>query len=101
MISRFSQVGKEICDCFLNTIYALQRYVDVVRPFKRFVVCQDCNSVYSMKDCIDQPGVSKVCDFKEFPRSRKCSTLLLKTVELASHKTLFFKWIQDFRLVSI
>ena len=92
VIGRFSQVGKEIHDCFPNTTYSLQRYADVVRPFKRFVVCQDCNSVYSMKDCIDRPGVSKVCDFKEFPRLRKYSTRLLKTVELASHKKVLYRF---------
>ena len=86
VIGRFSQIGKEISECFPKTSYALQRYADIVRPIKSFVVCRDCNSVYNMKDCIDRPGVSKVCDFKEFPCTRKCSTLLLKTVELASHK---------------
>lgn len=45
--------------------------------------------MYKMEDCIDRPGVSKVCDFKEFLTSTKCSSLLLKTVELGSRKVLY------------
>ena len=42
VIGRFSQIGKEISECFPKTSYALQRYADIVRPIKSFVVCRDC-----------------------------------------------------------
>lgn len=58
--------------------------------FERFVVCTECNSIYPMTKCIDRPGVSKLCEHKEFRRSQRCNVVLLKTVELASGKKVLY-----------
>lgn len=68
----------------------MKKFTGLVDTSEHLVVCTKCNSVYPMKDCIDRPGVSKLCKYKPFPRSPRCNTALLKTVELASRKRILY-----------
>ena len=90
IIGRFSDIGSAIAQHLPKSVYSLRKFACVTDHFEKLVVCSKCNSVYKMSDCIERRGVSKMCEFKEFPRSRKCLFPLLKDVELASKKKILY-----------
>ena len=63
--------------------------------FKKFPVCKHCGSIWKFEDCIEGSGLHqrpKLCSYTNpFRRDRqKCNGILLKTVELASGRTIFY-----------
>ena len=90
ILGRFSDLCESISQSMPRSIYSLRKLVGLKDTFQQLVVCQDCNSIYPMKDCIDRPGVSKLCKYRAFPRSSMCNSVLLKTVELASRKKILY-----------
>ena len=78
---------------FPLTIHSLVKFLKVPDVFEKLVVCVKCNSVYRIQECIQQASVSKYCQYKEFPNSRRakhCGCLLLKTVEIAGGKKILY-----------
>ena len=85
LFGTFSDKLKNMSGFMPRTIHSFRRNFGASH-FKRLVVCSKCNLVRSTDKCIERSGVSKLCDSKEFSRSLRCNTVLLKTVELASRK---------------
>ena len=92
IIGRFSELAKCVAQSMPRSIHSLKRYAGVVSLFEKFTVCRKCNSIYNMKTCIERPGVSKACHFLEYTHSKRCNTLLLKTVELASKRRILYPY---------
>ena len=90
ILGSFSDVCKSLSKYMPRTVYSLRNFLGLKDTFKKFVVCRECYSIYPMESCIDRPGVSKLCQHKEFPRNRRCNFVLLKTVELASGKKIMY-----------
>ena len=81
----------------LNTHYLMK-----TKQFQRYVVCRKCHRTYFFHHCIEKRGrlqLSKQCSYKPFPNhphsSRRgcCNTLLLKTVELSSGKSILYPFL--------
>ena len=60
-----------------HTIYSRKKFAGLIDNFEQLA---ECNSVYPVKERIDQPGVSKFCEHKPFPRSQRSNFVLLKTL---------------------
>ena len=65
------------------------------KGFHKFPVCKRCGTVWKYDDCIDGLGLhqkAKLCSYiSPFSRERiQCGSVLLKTVELASNKKIFY-----------
>ena len=62
--------------------------------FQKMPVCKQCGAVWKFSECVEQRGVRtkpKLCLNMLFGRSAKqCKGILLKTVELASKRTIFY-----------
>ena len=65
--------------------------------FKTFSVCKRCGSVWKLEDCIEGLGIhkkSKLCPYKSpfrrDHRRQRCNGVLLKTVELATKRKMFY-----------
>lgn len=65
--------------------------------FKKFPVCKCCSSVWKFEDCIEGHGIhkkAKLCPYKSpFRRThhrQRCNGVLLKTVELATKRKIFY-----------
>lgn len=66
--------------------------------FKRYCVCKRCHVVWKLEDCIEGFGSArsrkaKTCSHIPFAaghHSKRCGGILLKTVELATGKKLFY-----------
>lgn len=90
IIGRFSDIGRSIAQHMPKSVHCLRKVAGITDHFEKLVVCFKCNSVYKMDDCIERRGVSKVCEFREFPCSKKCLFSLLREVELASKKKILY-----------
>ncbi len=86
-----------ILKCFPTSTYHLQSY-GTLKKFRRLVVCQKCDNIYTFEDC-KEGNLSKRCSFTRFPnhphlRMRtSCNFLLLKTVELSSGKKILYPYL--------
>ena len=92
-----------IAAVFPSSLYTARKtcHIDDLK-FKRCVVCHKCHRLYFLKECISGTGIaqrSTVCPYKAYPnhphrRMRtQCGTLLLKTVELASGRKVFYPFM--------
>ena len=94
-------VGYEIAQCLPASTYKAKKIARVLQ-FQRYVVCKKCYHLYKFEQCIEGRGAyqkSKCCPFRAFPNHRfaymraPCDTLLLKTVELASKRIMFYPYL--------
>lgn len=90
VLGRFSDICKSLSHNLSQSLYSLKKFLGLKDKLEQLAVCPKCNSIYPIEKCIDRPGVSKPCGYKEFPNSRKCDFILLKTVELASRKRIMY-----------
>ncbi len=90
VLGRFNDVAKGISEQLPRSLNGLKRFLGYSDKFQKLVVCSVCNSVYETNNCIERPGVSKLCAHQEFLKSRRCGNLLLKTVELASGRKMLY-----------
>lgn len=68
VLGLFSTTCKLLSQHMPHCVYSLKQHAGLISKFEQLVVCVECNSVYPMNDCIDRPGVSKLCSYKPFPR---------------------------------
>ena len=80
-----------------SSVYMLQQtHSSKLNKFLRYVVCRKCDSVYKIKDCKEVWNASKKCQHVFFPNHPQvrirlpCGSVLLKTVELASGRTILY-----------
>ena len=75
---------------------ALKLYTNAQRRFEKLPVCWRCGTVYKLSDCIDGHGIyqrAKLCTCISLYRGTHrqiCNGLLVKTVELAIGKKIFY-----------
>ncbi len=78
------------------SLYMLQQTHSELKQFYRYVVCKKCESVYIIEECKEIWNASKKCQhvlFPNHPQARMrlpCGSVLQKTVELASGRTLLY-----------
>lgn len=78
----FQQVGINLMQSLVNNA-----------KFHKYVTCKRCYSIYKMSDCLEVCGsrqVSKTCSHVALGKKSTCNNVLLKTVELASNKKIFY-----------
>ena len=69
---------------------------DGIVPFKKYVVCSRCCTLYNFEDCLTANRKSKSCSFCKYPchphalQRQLCGSILLKTVETSSGKTFLY-----------
>ena len=56
--------------------------------FHKYVTCKRCYSIYKMSDCLEV--CSKTCSHVALGKKSTCNNVLLKTMELASNKKIFY-----------
>ena len=89
----YSAIGHELA----ATYYSAQRCYTAAQKFHivTYPVCKRCGSVWKFNDCIDGYGINrkaKLCPFSD-PLNRRhhqCNAVLLKTVELATNRRIFY-----------
>ena len=96
VLSYYSPELTDLAQAFPTTYHvACKKFVSQIK-FSRFVVCRKCYSLYTLQDCLVGNEHTRICQFKAYPnhphkRMRQpCQSTLLKTVELASGKKLFY-----------
>ena len=104
-----SMVLKQFANYWPKTIAALNKAFGIKKDdFTEFVVCPTCHSIYNFDDCVITRGtkkVSKVCEFKPYPRhphrSKKqpCGTTLLRTVKTKQGSVLRPRKVYCFRSI--
>ena len=88
-----------IGDTFPSTLYMAQKSYKQTRQisFRRYPVCQRCGTVWEYSDCVEGHGVyqkAKLCSYVSPLQcgryKSKCNGVLLKTVELATGRKIFY-----------
>ena len=73
-----------------------------MRTFKRYVVCFLCHSLYYLDSCVEGSGryeKGRLCSFVWFPNHpqwrmhQTCRNVLVKSVELATRRKLFYPYL--------
>ena len=99
-----SEAISRLAEIFPTSLYLAKREVkgDHNHSFERYVVCSRCHHLYHFDDCVEGTGIArrvKVCSFVAYPdhphRSRRqpCSNALLKTVELATGRKIYYPYL--------
>ena len=84
---------KQLSSVMPGTLNKTRKLLGYTSKFHKYVTCKQCFSVYSLVDCVEKVGsrhVSKPCSYIPFGKRTKCNAPLLKTVELASKKKVFY-----------
>ena len=101
VIGIFSSQCKEIASCFPKSLYRAikESGLQQKNTFTKYVVCRKCHKLYILEGCIDKIGSTlhgKTCTHKRFPNHpqvrmrRPCGTLLVKSVEVATGRSVFY-----------
>ena len=92
VVGRFSSFCATIASSLPQNLHQAYKSSDIGKErFKRFVVSRKCHQVYYLRECIELMGTirqSKLCSYKGLEK-HTCDTILLKTVELSTGKTVF------------
>ena len=90
---------------FPSSLYAAKRYIGNIpsmRTFTRYVLCSLCHSLYSLDSSVEGSGryqKGKLCSFVQFPNHpqrrmcQPCRNVLVKSVELATGRKLFYPYL--------
>lgn len=100
ILGRFSPVCKDISNLLPKSLYAMLKFTgSAAVKHKCYVVCRKCHQIYHFRDCLVLSFGSKRCTYQAFPyhpqhiMRQPCNTLLLKTVELASGKSIAYPFM--------
>ena len=86
----FSAIGNSLP----GSLYLAREHCGIdSNTFKIYCVCKRCHHVWILSDCIESNQIAKLCSFIPLSAARhqnRCGGVLLKTVELASGKKMFY-----------
>lgn len=86
-----SRSSSHMASVFPRSLYELRNLYQLNIKFKKMAVCTKCDSIYHQSDCVEKIGSiskSKQCTYRAHSNSRECNNVLLKTIELSSHRVI-------------
>ncbi len=94
ILGRFCSICRDISVALPKSLRLMHKFTGCSNfDFKRYIVCKKCHQIYSFSQCLQQ---DRKCNFQAYPCHpfqsirQPCNSLLLKTVEFASGKTIFY-----------
>ena len=93
----------ELSGVFPKTLHGA-RNIYKLNDFTEYAVCPKCNTIYPLKDCIDD-GESKRCTFVEFPnhphqsKRNACNEVLMKKIKVGNGQKLVPRKVYIYRSI--
>ena len=100
IIWQFSPALKARVKSLPPMLYTMRKRTGLTNSFQTFVVCRRCLQIYEYSKCVNTLlHSSKHCTYVKYPnhpdrtRRQPCGSILLKSVELASGKTILYPFM--------
>ena len=99
VLGHYSSLAMNVSQILPTSLYMANKLENAL-TFQRYVVCRKCHRIYCINECLDASRqIVKHCSYVAFPTHphrtmrQPCSTLLMKTVELATGRTYFYPYL--------
>ena len=99
LLGQFSNVCKTLASLLPRSVYKLHQYTGSAGiRFKKYVACRSCHQLYDIGQCCGDEN-SRKCSHVHFPnhphlrRRQPCGSYLVKTVELASGRKVYYPFL--------
>ena len=94
VLGRLSPQLTGFSEQFPPTLYKFHKMLGTRKErFVRYVTCEKCSMVYKYEDCIEKVGtriLPKLCTNRLSNRASPCNGYLLRRVELANNKVIYY-----------